>query len=308
MEVSLYFGEKLPIYIITVRYVEMDFDDHKFTQGGEKSMNTVQSDSYAANAYAQNTTKTQKEDTSATKKSSQTKNYGKTIGEPKLSDEAAKYYDQLKSKFGNMDFILVSKDMKEQAKAMASSFANPNKMVVLIDEEKLERMATDEAFRNKYEGIIANAKSGLSQLKQSIGSNQQVKGYGMLLNDGGNASFFAVIDKSLAAQKKRIEKKAAEKKAAEKADAKKQEKKKAEEKRKEAASEKADKTSDENGKTYRDTLKDYGIEEDDDTIIIAASSAEELERLVNDYFYSQRSNQVMTPQEKLVGQNMDFRL
>ena len=273
-------------------------------------MNTVQSDSYAANAYAQtqNTTKTQKEDTSAAGKTSQTKNYGKTIGEPKLSDEAAKYYDQLKSKFGNMDFILVSKDMKEQAKAMAGSFANPNKMVVLIDEEKLERMATDEAFRNKYEGIIANAKSGLSQLKQSIGSNQQVKGYGMLLNDGGNASFFAVIDKSLAAQKKRIEKKSAEKKEAAKADAKKQEKKKAEEKRKEAASEKADKTSDETGKTYRDTLKDYGIEEDDDTIIITASSAEELERLVNDYFYNQRSNQVMTPQEKLVGQNMDFRL
>ena len=258
-------------------------------------MNTVQSDSYAASAYAQNTTKTQKEDTGAIRQSSQTKNYGKTIGEPKLSDEAAKYYDQLKSKFGNMDFILVSKDMKEQAKAMASSFANPNKMVVLIDEEKLERMATDEAFRNKYEGIIANAKSGLSQLKQSIGSNQQVKGYGMLLNDGGNASFFAVIDKSLAAQRERIEKKSAEKK-------------EAEEKRREAASEKADKTREETGRTYRDTLKDYGIEEDDDTIIITASSAEELERLVNDYFYNQRSNQVMTPQEKMVGQNMDFRL
>ena len=219
-------------------------------------MNTVQSDSYAASAYAQNTTKTQKEETGATRQSSQTKNYGKTIGEPKLSDEAAKYYDQLKSKFGNMDFILVSKDMKEQAKAMASSFANPNKMVVLIDEEKLERMATDEAFRNKYEGIIANA----------------------------------------------------EKKEAAKADARKQEKKKAEEKRKEAASEKADKTREETGRTYRDTLKEYGIEEDDDTIIITASSAEELKRLVNDYFYNQRSNQVMTPQEKMVGQNMDFRL
>ena len=202
----------MPIYLITVQCVKTDFDDHKFTQGGEKRMNTVQSDSYAASAYAQNTTKTQKEETGATRQSSQTKNYGKTIGEPKLSDEAAKYYDQLKSKFGNMDFILVSKDMKEQAKAMASSFANPNKMVVLIDEEKLERMATDEAFRNKYEGIIANAKSGLSQLKQSIGSSQQVKGYGMLLNDGGNASFFAVIDKSLAAQRERIEKKSAEKK------------------------------------------------------------------------------------------------
>lgn len=308
METSLYFGKKMPIYLITVQCVKTDFDDHKFTQGGEKRMNTVQSDSYAASAYAQTTTKTQKEDTGATRQSSQTKNYGKTIGDPKLSDEAAKYYDQLKSKFGNMDFILVSKDMKEQAKAMASSFANPNKMVVLIDEEKLERMATDEAFRNKYEGIIANAKSGLSQLKQSIGSSQQVKGYGMLLNDGGNASFFAVIDKSLAAQRERIEKKSAEKKEAAKADARRQEKKKAEEKRKEAASEKTDKTREETGRTYRDTLKDYGIEEDDDTIIITASSAEELERLVNDYFYNQRSNQVMTPQEKMVGQNMDFRL
>ena len=69
-------------------------------------MNTIQSDSYAAGAYAQNTTKTQKEDASAARQPSQTKNYGKTIGEPKLSDEAAKYYDQLKSKFGNMDFIL----------------------------------------------------------------------------------------------------------------------------------------------------------------------------------------------------------
>ena len=73
----------------------------------------------------------------------------------------------------------------------------------------------------------------------------------MLLNDGGNASFFAVIDKSLAAQRERIEKKSAEKKEAAKADARKQEKKKAEEKRKEAASEKADKTREETGRTYR---------------------------------------------------------
>ena len=79
-------------------------------------------------------------------------------------------------------------------------------------------------------------------------------------------------------------------------------------KRRRRNGEKADKTREETGRTYRDTLKDYGIEEDDDTIIITASSAEELERLVNDYFYNQRSNQVMTPQEKMVGQNMDFRL
>ena len=83
-----------------------------------------------------------------------TGNYGKTIGQPKLSDKAAKYYEELKKKFSNMDFILVSADQKEAAKAQAGSFANPYKTVVLVDEEKIEKMAEDEVFRAQYEGII----------------------------------------------------------------------------------------------------------------------------------------------------------
>ena len=74
---------------------------------------------------------------------------GKTIGQPKLSENAKKYYEELKSKYQNMDFILVSNDMKEMAKVNAGSFANPQKMVVLIDEEKIERMATDEQYRKQ---------------------------------------------------------------------------------------------------------------------------------------------------------------
>ena len=49
-----------------------------------------------------------------------TKVSGKTIGNPKLSDEASKYYEQLKKKYSNMDFILVSKDKKEQAKSQVN--------------------------------------------------------------------------------------------------------------------------------------------------------------------------------------------
>ena len=64
-------------------------------------------------------------------------NYGKTIGKPQLSDKAQEYYKELKKKFSNMDFILVSSDMKDVAKARAASYANPNKLVVLIDEENL---------------------------------------------------------------------------------------------------------------------------------------------------------------------------
>ena len=42
-----------------------------------------------------------------------TKNgYGTVIGDVELSDKAKDYYNKLKAKFGNMDFILVSKDMK----------------------------------------------------------------------------------------------------------------------------------------------------------------------------------------------------
>ena len=81
------------------------------------------------------------------------------------------------------------------------------KMVVLIDEDKIERMAEDENYRKQYEAIIANAASGMSQLGSSIAATgASVKGYGMQVNDNGTATYFAVLEKSSAAQKERIEK------------------------------------------------------------------------------------------------------
>ncbi len=215
-------------------------------------------------------------------------NYGKTIGQPKLSDEAKDYYAELKKKYSNMDFILVSKDMKDVAKSQAGSYANPNKMVVLIDEEKLERMATDEDFRKQYEGIIRNAASGLSQFKAQLGSSASaVKSYGMQIDDGGNASFFAVVDKSLAAQRERIQKKKEEAAEEKKANAKKEAKKAEEEKRAKNRSEK--------------------IEEDENTVTVSASSIEELIKKINDVFFEERSNSIQTEAEKMLGQHIDFR-
>ena len=213
---------------------------------------------------------------------------GQTIGNPKLSEKASKYYDELKKKYSNMDFILVSKEQKANAQANAASYANGNKMVVLIDEEKIERMATDENYRKQYEGIIKNAASGLSQLKSQIessGQSQNVVGYGMKVNDGGTASFFAVLKKSSADQKARIEKKAVEKKEAKKAEEKKAEKKEKQDKLKEAQQ-----TSD-----------------DDDTITISAGSIEELIKKINDYTFSMKSDNVQTEAELQVGQHIDFR-
>ncbi len=219
----------------------------------------------------------------STQKSRSTANYGRTIGQPQLSEEGKAYYEELKKKYSNLDFVLVSKDMKDIAKAQAGSFANPNRLVVLIDEEKIERMATDENFRKQYEGIIEKARVQLPRMKQSLSSKgEKVKGYGLLFNDGGNASFFAVVDKSLADQRKRIARNAEKKKEEKKTEEKKDAREAAEEKRREKM-------------------------ETEDTVTITASSLEELLRKIDDYYYDELSDSVQTQEEMMIGQNIDFR-
>ena len=225
---------------------------------------------------------------------------GKTIGNPELSEKAAKYYESLKKKYSGMDFILVSKEQKEQAKAQAASYANANKMVVLIDEEKIEKMAEDEKFRKQYEGIIANAASGISQLKTKLDSSgANVKGFGMQVNDNGTASYFAVLEKSSAAQRDRIAKKAEVNKAAKKEAAKKEAAKK------EAAS-KADKKERKERLEGKKDENNKVSKEDDDTVTITAASVEELINKVRDQVQSFMSDNVQTESEKKVGQKFDF--
>lgn len=241
----------------------------------------------AGNAY-------QSENVNEAEASRKSGNYGKTIGNAKLSETGAKYYEELKKKFSNMDFILVSKDEVPNAQSKAASFANPGKMVVLVDEDKIERMATDEKFRNQYEGIIKRAASGIDQLQASMEKSGQagnVKGYGMKLNDDGTMSYFAVLKKSSADQKARIEKKAEQKKADQKAADKKAAQKAAEER-----------IEDARGKANGVTK-----DSDEETLTITANSIEELMKKIGDYSLSERSNSVQTDYEKMLGQSIDFR-
>lgn len=260
---------------------------------------------YAAQSnYSKNTkNKTMKDTTSAagtagTSEARQTKgatgNYGRTIGQPELSEKAAKYYEQLKKKYGNYDFILVSRDQKENAKANAAQYANSYKTVVLIDEDKIEQMATDEKFRKQYEGILSGAAAQIQQLKTSLqSSSAQVKGFGMQVKDGGTLSFFAVLKKSSAEQKARIEKKAEQKKTEKKAAEKKAAKKEKEERLKDKKSDKV-----------ADSKEEAGTE---DTVTISAGSIEELLSKIETYNFNTRSDSVQTAGERQVGQNFDFR-
>lgn len=225
--------------------------------------------------------------------------YGTVIGNVELSDEAKDYYSKLKSKFHNMDFILVSKDMKAQVQANAAAYGNAGKQVVLIDEEKIEKMATDESFRKKYEGIIAMSQLKLQEAKNSLtSSGAGVKNFGMSVGADGKTTFFATVEKS--AQKKAAEKKATEKKAAKAKEKKLAEKKAKEERIEEKRAEKkaAEKEAEEASNQPVDD-KEY--------VEITASSMEELVNKVSEYAYDNSSRNILTDSEKQVGQKIDFR-
>ena len=203
-----------------------------------------------------------------------------------------------------MEFITVSKDMKAQVQQNAAAYGNANKMVVLIDEEKLERMATDEAFRNKYEGIIASSQAKMMQAKMGLtSSGANIKNFGMSVDSNGKESFFATVSDSLDLQKKRLEKKAAEKKA-EKAKEKKAAEKEAREERIQKAKEKkaekaeADKAESDN---------DINEIDDENFVMFEADSMEELLSKVQTYAYNSSSNKIMSTSERMVGTTIDFK-
>lgn len=214
------------------------------------------------------------------------------IGAPKLSDKAQKYYDQLRRKYSNMDFILVSADKKEEAEANIGDYKSAKEMLVLIDTEKIEKMAADEKYRKKYEGIISGAVTQIAQIKTSLGSTAgSVKTYGMKINDGGIASFFAVVDKSMSAQRKLIAKRAA---------------KKAEDARKAAKEEKSQNA--EGAKTEKDagTDKKGEVSRESDTVTLTAATLEELLKKIKDTVYGETVENIQTEEEKKLGQNVNY--
>ena len=229
--------------------------------------------------------------------------YGSTIGDVQLSAKAKDYLGKLKSKFHNMEFITVSNDMKAQVQQNAASYGNANKMVVLIDEEKLERMATDESFRKKYEGIIAMSQAKMTQAKMGLSSSgANVKNFGMSVDSNGKESFFATVGKSSDLQKKRTEKKAAEKKTQ-----KLQEKKKADKKAREERLQKVKDKKTDNADTDKKGDKTIEDNYDEDYVILEAESMDELLSKAQRYSYNSAADRVMTYSERMVGTKVDYK-
>lgn len=214
-----------------------------------------------------------KYDNKVNKETAKVVNGKNSIGNPKLTDTASKYYEELKAKYNDMEFVIVSDDQIETAKAQASNIASDKSMIVLISESELEEMATNQETRAKNEKLIEDAKTQMpDMLKQLKESGVEVKSFGIEIKDGA-VSFFAVLDKAAAAQKERIEAKQEEKLAEKKADA-------------------AEKAKQPNKKG--------------DLVTVSAGSIEELIKKIQDTVYEAKADNVQTAQEKLVGQSFDF--
>jgi lysyl-tRNA synthetase class II len=213
--------------------------------------------------------------------------YGRTMGSPHLSEKAQKYYDELKEKNSDMDFILVGSDMSKSVMNSTASYDSDKDTVVVVDEETIEKMANDQDYKKKYEGVLADAKSQLSDLKDNLIKNTNdetgtLKNLGIQINGDGTTSFFAVMEKNndkISANNKK------EQKETEKTSAK-------------STNKKVD-----NKTEKKETDKTSYTE----TTTVKASTVETLMEAIEELQQRWKSDSIKTPEEKMIGQTIDFR-
>lgn len=157
-----------------------------------------------------------------------------------LSQEAKDYLAQLKEKFGDIDFFVADCATDEE---MSRYFAmGTKKYSCVIGSDLIERMATDEAAREKYENIIANAGEEIEEMKaeaaEELGEEaaEQIEYVGFTVNDNGVVEYFAKLKKDndsyyAKLKENRAKAKEEEKRAKEKAEEKKAEDIKTEDKK-----------------------------------------------------------------------------
>ena len=221
-------------------------------------------------------------DTKATKSK-----YGNTVGEPKLSEKAQKYYDELKKKYGDVDFVLSDNASADTAvqQANENGFAQTGRTMVLLTEDEIEKMASDEDVRDTYEKVIGDADGQIAKFKEQLGDVAGVVSYGVTIGDDGEANFFAVVDKALAKQQERI--------------------KEAKQQAKEAATAEEKAAREKEAKALEEEKEAAG--EAEDIYSVNGVSVEDLMAQIKDLNLGWKMESVRTPEEMLVGQNFDIK-
>ncbi len=190
--------------------------------------------------------------------------------EVQLSDKAKALLEELKSKYGNMDFFIADYSTDEEAQRYLSR--GTKDFSVLIDPATLEAMAADEETKTKYTDMIDKATSQLADIKDQLAEDEgtEVKRIGITFDSEGNMSMFAELEQISERRREAI---------AKEREARKAEAEEAKEKAAEKADEKAesDEIKVEHKKAGR-SLWD-GIDPPDDKVkrtVVSATTVEEL--------------------------------
>lgn len=122
-----------------------------------------------------------------------------------LSERAKDLLEELKKKYKNMDFFVADYNSKEEA---AAYLARGNKEYsVLIEPELLEKMAADDAVKEKYTGILEDSTNQLNEMKKQLGEQEEeVKHIGITVGKDGTVTYFANLEKMSEKQREHIEK------------------------------------------------------------------------------------------------------
>lgn len=133
-----------------------------------------------------------------------------------LSEEAKSYLEELKAKFGDIDFFVADCATDEE---MNRYFAmGTKKYSCVISSSILEQMATDEEVRAKYEGIIDGADEKLEEVKQEVTEElgeeaaKKIESFAISIDDNGVVTYFAKLKESNDAYYEKLKEKRAEEK------------------------------------------------------------------------------------------------
>ena len=121
-----------------------------------------------------------------------------------LSDNAKKLLKDLQKNYKNMDFIVADYETDEEAASYLSR--GKNQYSVLLSPEELEKMAADESVKKENLKVLDNAVSKLSEIRNQLGEKgKDISRLGIAIDNNGEVSYFAELEKLNEKQRERIE-------------------------------------------------------------------------------------------------------
>lgn len=131
--------------------------------------------------------------------------YEKTDIMDSLSADAKKLLEELKEKYGNVDFFVGNYSSEKEAGSYLQH--SQKEYGVLLEPELLEQMASDEKVKEKYVGLIDSSMQQLEKAQDQLGDKKDmVSRMGVSISSQGEVSFFADLEKMSENQRERIDK------------------------------------------------------------------------------------------------------